>query len=827
MDTPVLDTPVLDTPVLDTPVLDTPVLDAPVAKARRQHARLPIEGMTCASCAGRVERALNRLPGVNAAVNLAGETAEVDYDPAQIGPDRLATAIEQAGYAVSRDRRELAIHGMTCASCAGRVERALSRVPGVTRAEVNLATEKATVEGVALHPAMLIGAVQDAGYTADLLTGDAEHGRKMEAEEGRRVRRDLIHVAGAAALTAPLLLPMIGVMLPGWLALIFATPVQFVIGGRFYVAAWKALRAGTGNMDLLVSLGTSAAYFYSLFLVASGADGHTYFEAAAVVITLVLLGKWLEHRAKRSTGTAIRALMSLRPERARVERENTEVEVPITAVVPGDVVVVRPGERLPTDGTVLSGSSHVDESLLTGESFPVDKQAGAAVVGGSINGTGLLRVVTTTVGAEATLARIIALVESAQVKKAPVQHLVDRVAAVFVPVVLVCALVAFLGWYLLAGSFAGGLVAAVAVLVIACPCSLGLATPAALMVGTGAAARAGILIRDAEALERAHLVDTVVLDKTGTLTEGRPEVVEIVPHGVPEAELLALAAAAQTGSEHPLARAVLARAAGQTLPRLEDFRSFPGRGLVARVAGRRIALGNRALLAEHDVPLALDAEARGLEDQGRTVMWVAALEPEHALLGIIAVMDQVKPTAAAAVRRLQASGITTVLLTGDNARTAQSVAAVLGIERVLAEVLPEGKAAEVARLQANGHRVAMVGDGVNDAPALAQADVGIAMGTGADVAMQAAGITLMRGDPRLIADAIAISRATYRKIRQNLFWAFVYNMVGIPLAGFGLLSPMLAGAAMAFSSVSVVSNALLLRRWRPSAASGTRPGDQP
>lgn len=802
-------------------------LEAPVAESRRQHARLPIEGMTCASCAGRVERALNRLPGVNAAVNLAGETAEVDYDPAQIGPNRLATAIEQAGYAVTRDRRELAIHGMTCASCAGRVERALSRVPGVTRAEVNLATEKATVEGVALHPAMLVGAVQDAGYTADLLTGDAEHGREMEAEEGRRVRRDLIHVAGAVALTAPLLLPMIGVMLPDWLALVLATPVQFIIGGRFYVAAWKALRVGTGNMDLLVSLGTSAAYFYSLFLVASGADGHTYFEAAAVVITLVLLGKWLEHRAKRSTGTAIRALMSLRPERARVERGNTEVEVPITAVIPGDVVVVRPGERLPTDGTVLLGSSHVDESLLTGESFPVEKQVGAAVVGGSINGTGLLRVVTTTVGAEAILARIIALVESAQVKKAPVQHLVDRVAAVFVPVVLVSALVAFLGWYLLAGSFAGGLVAAVAVLVIACPCSLGLATPAALMVGTGAAARAGILIRDAEALERAHLVDTVVLDKTGTLTEGRPEVTEIVPHGVPEAELLALAAAAQTGSEHPLARAVLARAAGQTLPKLEDFRSHPGRGLVARVAGRRIALGNRALLAEYDVPLALDAEARGLEEQGRTVMWVAALEPEHALLGIIAVMDQVKPTAAAAVRRLQATGITTVLLTGDNARTAQSVAAVLGIERVLAEVLPEGKAAEVARLQAKGHRVAMVGDGVNDAPALAQADVGIAMGTGADVAMQAAGITLMRGDPRLVADAIAISRATYRKIRQNLFWAFVYNMVGIPLAGLGLLSPMLAGAAMAFSSVSVVSNALLLRRWRPSATSGTLPGGAP
>lgn len=791
--------------------------EVPVADGSRTHIGLQIAGMTCASCAGRVERALNCLPGVKAAVNLAGETAEIDYDPLQIAPDRLAAAMEHAGYGVPHDRREFAIHGMTCTSCAGRVERALSRVPGVARAEVNLATEKATVEGLMLRPATLIGAVQDAGYSAELLTGDAEREREMEAAEGRRVCRDLIQVVSAVVLTVPLLLPMAGVMLPGWLALVLATPVQFIIGGRFYVAAWKALRAGSGNMDLLVSLATSAAYFYSLFLVASGGGGHTYFEAAAVVITLVMLGKWLEHRAKRSTSAAIRTLMSLRPEQARVERGGTEIEVPIAAVVPGDVVVVRPGERLPTDGAVLSGSSHVDESLLTGESFPVEKQSGAPVVGGSINGSGLLRVTTTAVGADATLAQIIALVEGAQVKKAPVQHLVDQVAAVFVPIVLACALVAFLGWYFVTGSFADALVAAVAVLVVACPCSLGLATPAALMVGTGAAARAGILIRDAEALERAHRVDTVVLDKTGTVTEGRPMVTEIVPHGVPETDLLVLAAAAQTGSEHPLARAVLAKAAGLALPRVEEFESIPGRGLVARVAGRQIAIGNRALLAEHNIPRTLDAEARRLEVQGRTVMWVATLEPKPALLGIIAAMDQVKASAAAAVQRLQAAGITTVLLTGDNARTAQAVADALGIARVLAEVLPEGKAAEIARLQNEGHCVGMVGDGVNDAPALALADVGIAMGTGTAVAMQAAGITLMRGDPRLIADAIAISRATYRKIRQNLFWAFVYNVVGIPLAGLGLLSPMLAGAAMAFSSVSVVSNALLLRRWRPGA----------
>ncbi|MDA8252490.1 MAG: heavy metal translocating P-type ATPase [Rhodospirillales bacterium] len=793
---------------------------AAAAEDRRQRIQLPIRGMTCATCAGRVERTLNRLPGVEASVNLAGETAEVRYDPAQSAPDLLATAIADAGYEVPRDRRELAITGMTCATCAGRVERALSHVPGVARAEVNLATEKAVVEGLALRPAALIGAVQDAGYEADLLTGDAERERELEAAEARRVRRDLIRVVASAVLSAPLTLPMVGIALPGWLALTLATPVQLVIGARFYVAAFKAVRAGSGNMDLLVALGTSAAYFYSLYLVATGIGGHTYFEAAAVVITLILLGKWLEGRAKRSTGTAIRALMSLRPETARVEREGAEIELPVAAVSAGDVVVVRPGERLPTDGRVLSGASQVDESLLTGESLPVEKQPGDAVVGGAINGSGLLRIETTAVGEQSMLARIVALVEGAQMKKAPVQRLVDRVAAVFVPVVLACALVAFLGWYLLAGSFAVGLVAAVSVLVIACPCSLGLATPTALMVGTGAAAKAGILIRDAEALERAHRVDTVVLDKTGTVTEGRPTVTEIVPHGIAESELLALAAAAQTGSEHPLARAVLDRAEGLALPRLDDFQSHPGRGLTARVSGRRIAIGNRALLAEAGVAPPLEDAARRLEEQGRTVMFVAALAPAPVLLGLIAVMDRIRPTAAAAVRRLQAGGIATVLLTGDNARTAQAVAQTLGIAQVLAEVLPDGKAAEIARLQQQGRRVAMVGDGVNDAPALAQADVGIAMGTGADVAMAASGITLMRGDPLLIADAIAISRATWRKIRQNLFWAFVYNVVGIPLAGLGLLSPMFAGAAMALSSVSVVSNALLLRRWRPTAPGG-------
>lgn len=793
--------------------------------AASERVRLPIAGMTCATCAGRVEQALNALPGVRATVNLAGEQADVRFDPHQSGSAALVTAVQDAGYDVPAEKLEFAIGGMTCATCAGRVEHALAAVPGVDAAEVNLATEKATVRGHAglLRPAALVDAVQDAGYEATLLTGDAEREQAQAAVEEARLRRLLWQVLAAAVLSLPLTLSMAGVELPGWLALLLATPVQFGIGGRFYRAGWKALRAGTGNMDLLVALGTSAAYFYSIYLIVSGAGQHTYFEAAAVVITLVLFGRWLEARAKRSTGSAIRALMALRPQTARVERHGAEVEMPVAAVALGDVVVVRPGERLPTDGRVLSGNSQVDESLLTGESLPVDKAPDDRVVGGSINGSGLLRVETTAVGEDSTLARVIALVEGTQTRKAPVQRLVDRVAAVFVPVVMGCALVALLAWWALAGSFAAGLIAAVSVLVIACPCSLGLATPTALMVGTGAAARAGILIRDAEALERAHRIDTVVLDKTGTLTEGHPAVTEIIPTGVDATELLRIAAAAQTGSEHPLARAVLARAAGESpaagMPApgiLTDFQSQPGLGLTARVDGHPVAIGNRRLMQVHGVVLPLEDRAAELEAKGRTVMWIAALQPIPTLLGIIAVADPVKPHAQEAVRRLRAAGVEAVLLTGDNIRTAQAVAHALDIRDVHAEVLPADKAAHIERLQREGRLVAMVGDGVNDAPALAQADVGIAMGTGADVAMQAAGITLMRGEPLLIADAIGISKATWRKIRQNLFWAFIYNVLGIPLAGFGLLSPMLAGAAMAFSSVSVVSNALLLRLWHPT-----------
>ena len=786
----------------------------------RSHLVLPVKGMTCATCAGRVEKALDALPGVKATVNLSSDEADVLFDATAVAPARLVEAIERAGYDVAHETRELAIIGMTCATCAGRVEKALRAVQGVTGAEVNLASEKAMVEGYAgvLRPADLIAAVRRAGYDGELLTGDAERDRALLAAEDRRLKRETWRIGAAVMLSAPLLLPMVSVPVPGWLQLVLATPVQFILGARFYAGSWKALRARTGNMDLLVALGTSTAYFYSLYLMLAGPPGgHLYFEAAAVVIALVMVGKGMELRAKRSTTAAIRALMSLRPERARIERDGGEIEVPIAAVAVQDLVVVRPGERLPVDGIVVSGTSDVDESLLTGESLPVEKHKGESVTGGSINGSGLLRIETTAVGEHSTLARIIALVEHAQAKKAPVQRLVDRVAAVFVPIVVTLAGLTFLAWWLLMGQLTAGIIAGVAVMVIACPCALGLATPTALMVGTGAAAKAGILIRDAEALERAHGLDTVALDKTGTLTEGRPRVTDIVAIGISETALLSLAAAAQTGSEHPLARAVLLKADSLELPKLESFQARPGMGLIAQVTGRTVAIGNRRLMADCKVPQErLESRAAALEELGRTVMWVAEVGEAPDLLGLIAVADPLRPTARAAVEHLTRIGIETVLLTGDNAHTARAVARELGITQVLAGVLPAEKAREIERLQAAGKRVGMVGDGVNDAPALAQADIGIAMGSGADVAMQTAGITLMRADPLLIGDAIAVSRATYNKIRQGLFWAFFYNVIGMPAAALGFLNPVIAGAAMALSSLSVVSNALLLRRWRPA-----------
>ena len=718
----------------------------------------------------------------------------------------------------------LDIEGMTCASCVARVEKALRAVPGVSGASVNLATEKASVQGQAA-PAALAAAVRAAGYEADIAAPDPTGAAPARRREAGGTLPAWWPVAAAMLLSLPLVLPMLAapfghdVTLPGWLQLALATPVQFWLGARFYRAGWKALRAGSGNMDLLVALGTSAAYGLSvhLLLTAGGhAEPHLYFETSAVVIALVLLGKWLEGRARRQTLTALDALGRLRPDEALVRRGGKDVRVALAELRVGELMVVKPGARAPADGVVVEGRSHLDESLLTGESLPVAKEPGDRVAGGAVNADGLLLVEATAVGAATMLSQIIRMVEDAQAVKAPIQRLVDRVSAVFVPVVLAIALATLLGWGLAGGDWQAALLNAVAVLVIACPCALGLATPTAVIVGTGAAARHGILIKDAEALETAHALEVVVFDKTGTLTEGKPQLV--AHEGVDPARLLALAASVQAGSSHPLAGAVLEEAARQGLapPAARAARALPGRGVEAEIDGATIVLGNRRLMDELGVAAAGGEQH---EAAGRTVSWLAERRDGRVrALGLLAFGDRIKPGAASAVARLKAAGIEPVLLSGDSPGAARTVAQALGIERVHAEVLPLDKAQVVAGLRRDGRKVAMVGDGINDAPALAAADVGMAMATGTDVAMHSAGVTLMRGDPRLVADAIAVSRRTYRKIRQNLGWAFVYNVIGLPLAAFGLLDPVLAGAAMAASSVSVVANALLLRRWTPAAS---------
>jgi len=787
-----------------------------------------VAGMTCASCAARVEKALAKVPGVrSAAVNLATEKATVEL-ASGVPMRQLAAAVEHEGYAVPTATTDLAIGGMTCASCVNHVEKALLKVPGVVAATVNLATEKAQVVAQAeVAPTALIEAVRKEGYEASLAGG------AMPAP--RTALPAWWPVAAAALLTLPLMVPMLAAtfgldwQLPAWVQLALATPVQFWLGARFYRAGFKAVRAGTGNMDLLVALGTSAAYGLSLYLMANPPHhgmAHLYFESSAVVITLVLLGKYLEARAKRQAVAAIRALESLRPAQATVRRDGRDLVVPLAEVRVGDVVVVRPGERVPVDARVREGASHVDQSLLTGESLPVPKHPGDTVAGGAVNADGVLILETTAIGAGTLLAQIIKLVEDAQAAKAPIQRLVDRISAVFVPVVIVVSAVTLLGWGLATGDWQQALLNAVAVQVIACPCALGLATPTAIMVGTGVAARHGILIKDAEALETAHGIQVVVFDKTGTLTEGKPTVAAVLAaEGSTREEVLRLAAAVQRYSDHPLAKAVqhfLATAPGRELgavPPASAAAAIPGKGVGADVAQRRIYLGNRALMAGLKADMgALASAAEREEAAGRTVSWLAAEAGGGArVLGLLSFGDLPKASAGAAVARLRALGIDTVLVTGDNAGAARAVAEAVGIGEVRANVLPAGKAQAVAELAAGGRRTAMVGDGINDAPALAAADIGIAMATGTDVAVHAAGISIMRGDPALVADAVSISRRTYAKIRQNLGWAFIYNIVGIPLAAFGMLNPVIAGAAMAMSSVSVVSNALLLRRWRPAA----------
>lgn len=743
----------------------------------------------------------------------------------------------------------LPVEGMTCASCVSRVERALRKVPGVSDVSVNLATEAATVSGTGLAREALVKAITDAGYEVPAVPEAAQVLVQARASDApatpppdrieARLAHERLMLIAAIALAAPLVFPMllapfgIHAMLPAWAQFALATPVQFILGARFYRAGWKALKAGTGNMDLLVAIGTSAGWGLSVWLWSRAHAGHTphlYFESSAVVIALVLLGKYLESRAKRQTTEAIRALQSLRPDTARKLLEGIETDVSLSAVAVGDRLIVRPGERIPTDGILHAGHTQVDESMLTGEPLPVERGPGERVVGGSINGAARIELDVSAIGTETVLARIVRMVEEAQAAKAPIQRIVDRVSAVFVPVVIGIAVLTFAGWLLSGHAVEPAIIAAVAVLVIACPCALGLATPAAVMAGTGVAARHGVLIKDAQALELAHQVKVVAFDKTGTLTMGHPVLTEaLVAQGETRTEMLADAAALQQGSEHPLAHATLseARASNAPIRQATEVRALPGRGIEGQVNHRTVTIGSPRLAAElgvsGDDPNSgadpdLTRQAEALQVLGRTVSWVMTTRPDGSVraIGVLGFGDAAKPGSRAAVQRLADMGVRSVMLTGDNRQAALVMAEQFGITEVVANLLPDDKAHAVTALKANTTgRVAMVGDGINDAPALAAADVSIAMATGTDVAMHTAGITLMRGDPGLVPAALEISRRTVRKIHQNLFWAFAYNIVGIPLAALGLLSPMIAGAAMAMSSVSVMTNALLLSRWKP------------
>ncbi|PID45188.1 MAG: heavy metal translocating P-type ATPase [Proteobacteria bacterium] len=804
--------------------------------------------MSCAGCASSVETLLNKTEGVHhATVNLALEKADIHYDADHINPAQLSDAIKAGGFGVREQQFLVHIKGMTCSGCSSGVEKGLRALPGVIKADVNLALERANISVIPGQCDLdtLLKTVNDAGYTA---TADADIQMvDQEAEAHQTAHHDLIELTIAALFTLPLVMQMIAMMIwPGvhmsvWLELALATPVQFWIGRRFYKGAWRALKARSGNMDILVALGTSAAYFFSLWQVltrGSGAAGHVYFEAAAVVITLVLAGKVLESRAKRSASSALRGLMALRPDTARVVRNAEEVEVKIAEVLIGDMVAVRPGERIPVDGVVMRGESELDESLLTGEPMPVLRVKGDQVVAGAMNGEGALRIRTERIGDDTTLARIGHLVEQAQAGKAPVQRLVDRISGIFVPAVLVLALLTLIGWLLFGAGFETALTVAVSVLVIACPCALGLATPTALVAGTGTAAKSGILIKDIETLERASHIDTVVFDKTGTLTIGKPEVVAVKAMLGSEEDLLVMAASVQQGSEHPLGRAMVdaAREKSLDLYTAENFKASIGQGVSANLQGEEVRVGKVAFAlgadsAQTDASAgksarpsccsrvitpavdtgSLQASMQQMSEGGQTVVCVTKA---GIVQGLIALADEARPDAKAAVAALHAKGIHTLLLTGDNEASAHRIASELGIESVTANVQPDEKASVVEVLSKQGRHVAMVGDGINDAPALAAAELGIAMGSGADVAMETAGITLMRTKPTLVADALDIANATARKIHQNLFWAFAYNAVCIPIAMMGYLSPALAGAAMALSSVSVVSNSLLLKRWR-------------
>ncbi|WP_010650131.1 heavy metal translocating P-type ATPase [Oceanobacillus massiliensis] len=786
-----------------------------------EHATLGVTGMTCAACSNRIEKVLNRMDSVEAQVNLTTEKATVDYDPAKTSIEEITSKIENIGYGVLIEKAEFDIFGMTCAACSTRIEKVLNKQDGVRLATVNLATESAAVEynpGI-IDEAAIIDRIQKIGYDANPKT-DKDQKKTYKEKQLSQMK---IKLMISAVLSLPLLLTMVvhllgrdipAIFMNPWFQFALATPVQFVIGWQFYVGAYKNLRNGGANMDVLVAMGTGAAYFYSLYEAIKSIGNpeympHLYFETSAILITLILVGKYLETRAKTQTSAAISKLLNLQAKQARTVRNGEELMIPVEEVIAGDLLIVKPGEKIPVDGIVTKGRTAIDESMITGESIPIEKGTNAPVIGSTINKNGLIEMEATKVGKDTALASIVKAVENAQGSKAPIQRLADVISGYFVPIVIGIAVLTFIVWlaFVEQGEFEPALVAAIAVLVIACPCALGLATPTSIMVGTGRAAQSGILFKGGEHLERTHQLNAIVLDKTGTVTKGKPEVTDFTGNE----ETLQLLASAEKGSEHPLSEAIVAYAQDQNIEfiAVDSFSALPGRGIEATISGNRIIVGNRKLMRENQINVNAEQELVDFELKGKTAMLIAV---NGIYKGSVAVADRIKETAPEAIRQLKEQGLQVFMLTGDNERTAKAIADQVGIEQVMAQVLPEQKADKVKEIQRQGKIVAMVGDGVNDAPALATADIGIAIGTGTEVAIEAADVTILGGELLLIPKAIKISHATIKNIRQNLFWAFGYNTAGIPIAALGLLAPWIAGGAMALSSVSVVTNALRLKR---------------